>query len=86
MFWMFKRRAVMTNFWSVFNNHAQVGDPAGLVGWVEASTKREALRKARVLKPNLSVFVSQASKAQVAEAEALAGGSVDFRRLLAMRS
>ena len=84
MFRIFKRRDAMTDFWSVFNNHTQVGDPAALVGWVEAGTKREAVRKARALKPHLSVFVSRVSKGQVAEVEALEGKPVDFRRLVAM--
>ena len=84
MFRIFKRRTAMTNFWSVFDNHAQVGDPAGLVGWVEAHTNREAMRKARALKPHLSVSVSRISKAQAAEVEALEGKPVDFQRLVAM--
>ena len=84
MFQFFKRRA-MCGFWSVFNDHAQVGDPAGLVGWVEARTKREALRKARILMPRLSVHVSRVSRRQIAEVEALAGRPVDLQRLLTMR-
>ena len=84
MFRIFKRRDAMTDLWSVFNNHAQVGDPAALVGWVEAETKREAVRKAHALKPHLSVFVSRISKAQVAEVEVQLGKPVDFQCLLAM--
>ncbi len=86
MFRIFKRRAAMTDFWSVFNNHAQIGDPAALVGWVEARTRREAMRKARVLRPHLSVFIDRVSKAEAAEVEARLGKPVDFRRLLAMQS
>lgn len=86
MFRIFKRRDAMTDFWSVFNNHAQIGDLAALVGWVEAGTKREAVRKARALKPHLSVFVSRVSKAEVTKIEAQLGKPVDFQRLLAMSS
>lgn len=84
MFWFFKRRPV-SDFWSVFDNRAQVGDPAGLVGWVEASDRQEALRKARILMPRLSVHVSRISRRQVAEVEVLAGRPVDFRRLVEVR-